>query len=117
MAAALATAWRAAGQGRWSAARRRALASDAPGGDNWSLVSIDRSGLAGEGRMDGEVGGGAGGDVGSPPAGEPTPLMKHIQALIKVIQRGDERRGPARQRDSETTPPPPPPPPSSGAAL
>lgn len=88
MAAALATAWRVAAAGGRRAAGLRAFGSDAPGADKWQLVSIDRSGLAGEGGIK-EGGGDAGGaSAGPPPVAEPTPLMKHIQALIKVNDGG-----------------------------
>lgn len=72
-----------------SARHARWLASDAgssstsPPADKWKLVSVDRSGLVGGGE------GGGGGDGASdggplPPGFEDTPLLKHIEALIKV---------------------------------
>lgn len=73
-----------------SARHARWLASDAggsnasPPADKWKMVSVDRSGLVGGGD-------GGGGDDASdggplPPGFEDTPLLKHIEALIKVSE-------------------------------
>lgn len=60
----------------------RTLASETTSSpaDKWRLVSVDRSRLVG-------VGGGDGGgtdDAVLPPGYEDTPLLKHLEALIKA---------------------------------
>lgn len=68
---------------RWLASDAGSSSSTSSPADKWKLVSVDRSGLVGGG--DGDGGGDDASDGGPlPPGFEDTPLLKHIEALIKV---------------------------------